>query len=59
MILVVPFKYYILPKRTHGSRMGFREFRCVIVEKRANLKVHPMVSIFSMFSSQLGNFVKF
>ena len=30
MILVVPFKYYILPKRTHGSLSGFREFRCVI-----------------------------
>ena len=37
MILVVPFKYYILPKRTHGSLSGFREFRCVIVKKRANL----------------------
>ena len=30
MILVVPFKYYILPKRTHGSLSGFREFCCVI-----------------------------
>ncbi len=30
MIFVVPFKYYILPKRTHGSLSGFREFRCVI-----------------------------
>ena len=63
MILVVPFKYYILPKRTHGSLSGFREFRCVIGgtaseasrAQKARTPIKSLFGVLSMFSYLLPN----